>query len=221
MQFSLRFARFPLTQTRCLSMCLTEMITSREATLKTLTTQTTSTEPGITSTESEGNWWRHTFVFKTLISAFVLSRIDYCNSLLAGCPKQLIRKLQKLQNIAASLIYRTPWSGPISPVLHTLHLLLVEQRIQYKLRLLAFKFVNNEGPSYLSDPWSSTFLPNSFVLPLTPVPSVFLHSVWNHLDNLKITYQHSDLWNSLPYSRRHSNSTSVLKSALKTTLFPP
>ena len=26
---------------------------------------------------------------KTLISAFVLSRIDYCNSLLAGCPKQL------------------------------------------------------------------------------------------------------------------------------------
>ena len=32
---------------------------------------------------------------KTLISAFVLSRIDYCNSLLAGCPKQLIHKLQK------------------------------------------------------------------------------------------------------------------------------
>ena len=33
---------------------------------------------------------------KTLISAFVLSRIDYCNSLLAGCPKQLIHKLQKV-----------------------------------------------------------------------------------------------------------------------------
>ena len=32
---------------------------------------------------------------KTLISAFVLSRIDYCNSLLAGCPKQLIHKLKK------------------------------------------------------------------------------------------------------------------------------
>ena len=40
---------------------------------------------------------------KTLISAFVLSRIDYCNSLLAGCPKQLIHKLQKVQNNAARL----------------------------------------------------------------------------------------------------------------------
>ena len=45
---------------------------------------------------------------KTLISAFVLSRIDYCNSLLAGCPKQLIHKLQKVQNNAARLICRTP-----------------------------------------------------------------------------------------------------------------
>ena len=42
-------------------------------------------------------------VLKTLISAFVLSRIDYCNSLLTGCPKQLIHKLQKVQNNAARL----------------------------------------------------------------------------------------------------------------------
>ena len=41
---------------------------------------------------------------KTLISAFVLPRINYCNSLLAGCPKQLIHKLQKVQNNAARLI---------------------------------------------------------------------------------------------------------------------
>ena len=34
---------------------------------------------------------------KTLIYAFVLSRIDYCNSLLAGRPKQIIHKLQKVQ----------------------------------------------------------------------------------------------------------------------------
>ena len=45
---------------------------------------------------------------KTLISAFVLSRIDCCNSILAGCPKQLIHKLQKVQNNTARLISRTP-----------------------------------------------------------------------------------------------------------------
>ena len=32
---------------------------------------------------------------KTLVSAFVLSRLDYCNSLLSGCPKHLLEKLKK------------------------------------------------------------------------------------------------------------------------------
>ena len=84
---------------------------------------------------------------KTLICAFILSRINYCKPLLAGCPKQLIRKLQKVQNSAA----RAPKSGHISPVLHTLHWLPDEQRTEYKLLLLASISVNNDGPSYLSD----------------------------------------------------------------------
>ena len=46
---------------------------------------------------------------------------------------------------------QTPKFDHISPVLHTLHWLPVEQRIEYKLLLLAFKSVNNDGPSYLSD----------------------------------------------------------------------
>ena len=80
---------------------------------------------------------------KTLISAFIPSRIDYCNSLLVGCPKQLIHKLQKVQNNAEKLICRTPKLDHISPVLHTLHWLPVEQRIEYKLFLLAFRSLND------------------------------------------------------------------------------
>ena len=38
---------------------------------------------------------------KTLVSAFVLSRLDYCNSLLFGCHQYLLNKLQKVQNNAA------------------------------------------------------------------------------------------------------------------------
>ena len=94
----------------------------------------------------KSNFIRHYLsneALKTLISAFVLSRIDYCNSPLAGCPKQLIHKLQKVQNNAKF--------DHISSVLHTIHWLPVEQRIEYKLLLLAFKSVNNDGPSYLSD----------------------------------------------------------------------
>uniref|UniRef100_A0A3P9JH97 Uncharacterized protein n=1 Tax=Oryzias latipes TaxID=8090 RepID=A0A3P9JH97_ORYLA len=38
-----------------------------------------------------------------LIHAFVTSRLDYCNSLLAACPKSSLRSLQLVQNAAARL----------------------------------------------------------------------------------------------------------------------
>ena len=75
----------------------------------------------------------------------------YCNSLLAGCPKQLNHKLQKVQINSARLICQTPKSDDLFPVLHILYWLPVEQRIEYKLLLLAFKSVNNEGLSCLSN----------------------------------------------------------------------
>ena len=43
---------------------------------------------------------------KTLVCSFLLSRLDYCNSLLAGCPKHLVSRLQKVQNNADRLIFR-------------------------------------------------------------------------------------------------------------------
>ena len=45
-------------------------------------------------------------VTQTLVCAFNLSRLDYCNCLLAGCPQFLIDRLQKVQKAAARLICR-------------------------------------------------------------------------------------------------------------------
>ena len=44
---------------------------------------------------------------KTLVHAFISSRLDYCNSLLVGTADCVIRKLQGVQNAAARLIIRT------------------------------------------------------------------------------------------------------------------
>ena len=68
-------------------------------------------------------------------------------------------------------------SDHISPALHTLHWLPVEQRIEYKLLLLAFESVNNDGPSYLSDLQKFYIPPRQLRSSLTLVSFAFLRSV--------------------------------------------
>ena len=43
---------------------------------------------------------------KTFVVSLVLSRIDYCNCLLAGLPQSLVGKLHRVQNSAALLVVR-------------------------------------------------------------------------------------------------------------------
>ena len=62
----------------------------------------------------------------TLVSAFVLSRIDYCNSLLFGSTHDVTSHLQQIQNYAARLILRLPMSSCITIHLKSLHWLPVK-----------------------------------------------------------------------------------------------
>ena len=49
---------------------------------------------------------------KKLVLAFVMSSLNYCNSLPYDCPKCLINRLQKVQNNAAHLILKVPKNLP-------------------------------------------------------------------------------------------------------------
>ena len=156
-------------------------------------------------------------VTKKLLCAFVLSRLDYCNSLLAYCPKYLLSKLQKVQNNAARLIFRTTWSAHITPMLHSLHWLPIEQRIEYKL--LCFKIISYQAPIYLSEllhlytpPWQLCSSTDTWVF---RIPSFWTKSCGQRF----FSYHAPVIWNQLPVSVHHSASVSSFKSSLKTFLF--
>jgi len=90
-----------------------------------------------------------TSVFQSLIVALVLSRLDYCNSVLFGLPANLIQRLQSVRNAAARLTFRILRSEHITPALISLHWLRVPERIFFKLAVLTYRSIHGTSPSYL------------------------------------------------------------------------
>ena len=58
---------------------------------------------------------------KTIVCSLVLSRLDYCNSIMSGSPKCLIQKLQRVQNTAAQITLRMSKTEHTTPLLKMLH----------------------------------------------------------------------------------------------------
>jgi hypothetical protein len=88
---------------------------------------------------------------KQLVSALVLSRIDYCNSTLIGLPACSIAPLQHLQNAAAKLIMGLRARDHVTSTLAELHWLPVRFRIMFKVSLIMFLIHSHQCPAYLSN----------------------------------------------------------------------
>jgi len=87
------------------------------------------------------------YAAKTLVQAFISSRLDYCNSVLDIVTDNVLQRLQSVQNAATRLIMRTGRHEYISPVLQELHWLPVWRHFDYKLATLMFKSLHGCSPS--------------------------------------------------------------------------
>uniref|UniRef100_H2ZV52 Reverse transcriptase domain-containing protein n=1 Tax=Latimeria chalumnae TaxID=7897 RepID=H2ZV52_LATCH len=153
----------------------------------------------------------------TLMHAFVISRLDYCNALYAGLPLKAISRLQLVQNAAARVVHNVSRFDHITPTLQKLHWLPIRWRITFKVLVLVFMALNDLGPAYLWD----LLTPYVPARPLRSESGNFLvvPRFRSKLGKRSFSYQAAVSWNALPLCLKSSPSLSIFKSHLKTFLF--
>ena len=155
----------------------------------------------------------------TLLTFCVLSRLDYCNSLLMGTPNSVIQPKQKVQNTAARLILRAPRHQNCTPLLQQLHWLPISEWIKYKTACICYNAITGSAPSYLLSCYTFTVLPALSALRQTHACS---KSNASTTKPMAFALSHTlalHIWNNLAQDIRHSATLFSFKSQLKTFLF--
>ena len=88
---------------------------------------------------------------QVVVQALMLSRTDYCNSLLMGSAEYQIDKLQRIQNMACRVICGVRKFDSISYDLKDLDWLRIREHIAYKICILMFKCYRDIAPKYLTE----------------------------------------------------------------------
>jgi len=160
-------------------------------------------------------------VFRSLVTALVLSRLDYCNSVLVGLPAHLISRLQSVQNAAARLIFQIRRSEHITDAFLELHWLRIPERIVYKLAVQTYRALNGSAPRYLSSQLTrvadmpSRLRLRSASTQRLAVPAFRLTTVGRR----SFSVASANIWNTLPDDVTSAPSLQTFRQRLKTHLF--
>lgn len=161
-----------------------------------------------------------------LISALVLSHIDYGNSLLAGLPAKSLHPLKKVQNAAARVITGARMRDLMTPHLRDLHWLPVPYRIDFKIAVITYRCVNGCAPSYLSNLIRLTTSVShngrslrSLSSPSAPYDLVPQSARVKTYGSRAFSNYAPTVWNKLPLSVRSSPTLSSFRSSLKCHFF--
>ena len=165
-------------------------------------------------------------VIQTMLTSLVLSRLDYCNSLLYGIPAVHLRRLQSVLNAAARIVFNLRRYDHVTDGLICLHWLRVPERIQFKLAVLVYQSLHGMAPSYLSCFRSAASVSsrrqlrsnsgsNSVALQRLLVPRTRCVTFGAR----SFPVAGANIWNNLPLDITSAPSLSIFRRRLKTFLF--
>ena len=155
---------------------------------------------------------------KTIAAAIVGSRLDFCNSLLAGTSVSNLTRLQRVQNTLARVVAQKPRFCHITAVLSDLHWLPVRHRITFKIATVTFRVLQSQQPSYLSSliprylPARALRSSSSFSICVPPRKTTMAASK-------SFSSVVSNTWNALPNHLSSIPTLPVFRRALKHHLF--
>ena len=151
------------------------------------------------------------------------SRIDYCNTVLAGAPRTVTDRLQHVLNAAARVISGIrKFDRGLRQLLHDeLHWLDVSDRVFFKLAVTVHRCLNGRAPSYLSDHCTPLSAGTRRHLRSTNRNLIAVSRHWlNTYGGRAFAVAGPTVWNSLPdFIRDPSISTDSFRRLLKTYLF--
>ena len=88
---------------------------------------------------------------KIVVQALILSKLDYCNSLLIGTPECHLSRLQHIQNMACRVVCNLRKYDHVTASMNSLHWLRVREHISYKIACLVHQCKVGTAPQYLID----------------------------------------------------------------------
>jgi len=158
---------------------------------------------------------------KSLVQAFISTRLDYCNALLHGLPDRLMKRLQSVQNAAARLITGAPRRDHIIPILQQLHWLSVRRRVDFKIAVLVCQCLTGQAPGYLAEDCQCQLVADVSARRLRSADTAtcVTHRTSNIFGDRCFGAAGPQLWNSLPINLRQCHSLEQFKRLLKIFLF--
>ena len=145
---------------------------------------------------------------KTLVTSYILSRLDYCSGLLMGTPHCVIQPLQKIINFVARLVLMAPRHQHSTPLLEKLHWLPISERIKYKVACMSFNDINGSGPAYLSE-LLHVYTPSPTLRSSSDIRMLKIQQYKRKTHGFRtFSCFGPDIWNSPPQDLRHCSTLS-------------